>query len=69
MREAGIRALLYIGLRDAFVDERGFALLRRVRAEHKGIPLAEFKQKLREQFYMLLLDEEGAVRAIPGNAA
>ena len=66
MREAGIRALLYIGLRDAFVDERGFALLRRVRAEHKGIPLAEFKQKLREQFYMLLLDEEGAVRAIPG---
>jgi hypothetical protein len=66
LREAAIRALIYIGLGDTFVDERGFAVLRRIRAEHKGLPLAEFKHKLREQFYMLLLDEEGAVRAIPG---
>ncbi|MGH8583525.1 MAG: DUF3141 domain-containing protein [Gammaproteobacteria bacterium] len=66
LREAGIRAMLYIGLGDAFVDERGFAVLRRARAEHKGLPLAEFKQELREQFYLLLLDEEGAVSAIPG---
>ena len=29
------------------------------------LPLAEFKHKLREQFFMLLLDEEGAVNAIP----
>jgi hypothetical protein len=65
LREAGIRAMIYIGLGDAFVDERGFAVLRRVRAEHKSLPLAEFKQKLREQFFMLLLDEEGAVNAIP----
>ncbi len=65
LREAGIRAMLYIGLADAFADERGFAVLRRVRAEHSGLPLAEFKHKLREQFFMLLLDEEGAVRAIP----
>ncbi len=33
--------------------------------EYSGLPLAEFKQKLREQFFMLLLDEESAVRAIP----
>ncbi|MGH8587588.1 MAG: hypothetical protein ACREWE_15865 [Gammaproteobacteria bacterium] len=66
LREAGIRAMLYIGLGDAFVDERGFAVLRRARVEHKGLPLAEFKQKLREQFYMLVLDQEGAVSAIPG---
>ena len=65
LREAMIRALIYIGLADAFVDERGFAVLRRIRAEHKSLPLAEFKHKLREQFYMLLLDEEGAVNAIP----
>ncbi|MGH8507289.1 MAG: DUF3141 domain-containing protein [Gammaproteobacteria bacterium] len=65
LREAAIRAMIYIGLGDAFVDERGFAVLRRVRAEHKGLPLAEFKQKLREQFYTLLLDEEGAINAIP----
>ena len=65
LREAGIRAMIYIDLGDAFVDERGFAVLRRVRTEHKGLPLAEFKQKVREQFFMLLLDEEGAVNAIP----
>lgn len=63
--EAGIRAMLYIGLKDAFADERGFAVIRRLRKEHGGLPLAEFKQKLREQFFMLLLDEERAVRVIP----
>ena len=31
----------------------------------KGMSLAEFKQLLREQFFMLLLDEAGAVEAIP----
>ncbi len=65
LREALIRAMLYIGLKDAVVDERGFAVVRRVRAEHQGLPLKDFKELLREQFSMLLLDEEGAVRAIP----
>ena len=65
-REAGIRSILYIGLADAFADERGFAVIRRLRAEREdSLPLAEFKQKLREQFFMLLLDEERAVRALP----
>lgn len=66
LREAAIRALIYIGLGDAFVDERGFEVLRRVRAQHKHSTLAEFKQILREQFLMLLIDEEGAVNGIPG---
>ncbi|MGH8580139.1 MAG: DUF3141 domain-containing protein [Gammaproteobacteria bacterium] len=66
LREAAIRSILYIGLADAFVDERGFAGLRRLRAQREdSLPLSEFKQKLREQFFMLLLDEEGAARAIP----
>ena len=65
LREAGIRAMLYIGLKDAFADGRDFAVIRRLRKEHGGLPLSEFKQKLREQFFMLLLDEENAVRAIP----
>ncbi|MGH8471148.1 MAG: DUF3141 domain-containing protein, partial [Gammaproteobacteria bacterium] len=66
LREAGLRSILYIGLADAFVDERGFAVIRRLRAQREdSLPLSEFKQKLREQFFMLLLDEEGAVRAIP----
>ncbi len=65
LREAMLRALIYLGLGDAFVDERGFAVIRRVRAEHKSLPLGEFKQALREQFYMLLLDEENALNAVP----
>ncbi len=66
LREAGIRSIVYIGLADAFADERNFAVIRRLRAEPEySLPLAEFKQKLREQFFMLLLDEENAVRAIP----
>ncbi len=65
LREATIRAMIYAGLADAFVDERGFAVLRRVRAEHMALPLAEFKQMVREQFCMLLLDQEAAVNAIP----
>ncbi|MGR9105841.1 MAG: DUF3141 domain-containing protein [Gammaproteobacteria bacterium] len=66
LREAAIRALIYIGMRDAFVDERGFEVLRKARAEQSSLSLEEFKQLFREQFCMLLLDEESAVRAIPG---
>ena len=65
LREAVGRSILYIGLADTFVDERGFAGVRRLRKEYGGLPLAEFKQKVCEQFFMLLLDEENAVRAIP----
>jgi Protein of unknown function (DUF3141) len=64
-REAVIRALLYIRMPDGVADERGFNLLRRMREENKGIPLMAFKQLLREQFFMLLLDERRAVEAIP----
>ncbi len=65
-REAVIRALLYVRMPDGAVDERGFNLLRRMRDETgKGLNLAAFKQILREQFLMLLLDERRAVAAIP----
>jgi hypothetical protein len=36
-----------------------------MRAEHGGLTLAEFKQMLREQFFSLLLDRDGALAAIP----
>jgi hypothetical protein len=69
-REAVIRALLYIRMPDGVVDERGFNLLRRMREETgKGLNLATFKQTLREQFFMLLLDERRAVDAIPAMLA
>jgi pimeloyl-ACP methyl ester carboxylesterase len=65
-REAVIRALLYIRMPDGAVDERSFNLLRRMREEAgRGLTLGEFKQLLREQFFMLLLDERRAVEAIP----
>lgn len=65
-REAAIRALLYVRLAEGAADERGLAFLRRVRAEHGGgLTLVEFKQLVRDQFLMLLLDEDRAVDAIP----
>jgi len=65
-REAVIRALLYVRMPDGVVDARGFNLLRRMREETgKGLNLATFKQIVREQFLMLLLDERSAVDAIP----
>jgi hypothetical protein len=69
-REAAIRALLYIRLAEGAADERGLALLRRIRDEHGGgLTLREFKQLVREQFFMLLLDEERAIGAIPAMLA
>lgn len=65
-REAAMRAALYIRMPEGVVDERGFNILRRMRDEFgKGLTLAEFKQLLREQYFMLMLDEDRAVAAIP----
>ncbi len=64
--EAGLRALLYIRLSDGAADERSFALLCRMRQEAgKGVPIRAFKKMLREQFFMLMIDERGALDAIP----
>ncbi|MBL8419060.1 MAG: DUF3141 domain-containing protein [Dechloromonas sp.] len=65
LREAAIRSLVYIGTAGPGVDERAFEVLRQMRAEHGGLTLAEFKQMLREQFFGLLLDRDGALAAIP----
>jgi DNA-binding transcriptional MerR regulator len=67
LREAAIRALLYVGSARGMVDERSIEALRQVRREHAGrrLTLAEFKMLVREQFFMLLLDREGALAAIP----
>jgi hypothetical protein len=65
-REAAVRALLYVRMGDGAADERGLAMLRRIRDEHgQDLTLAAFKQLVREQFLMLVLDEERAVAAIP----
>jgi hypothetical protein len=67
LREGLVRAMLYVGMPRAAVDERGIEALRRMRASDSArkMTLAEFKAMVREQFFMLLIDEEAALAAIP----
>jgi Protein of unknown function (DUF3141) len=65
LREAVIRAVLYVGLARAAVDERGFEIVRRIRRTHGDMPLSAFKHLVREQFYILLIDMEAALAALP----
>ena len=69
IKQAAIRGALYVRLPDRSVDERAFAMLQAIRATlpaNERVTLAEFKLLLKEQFLLLRLDEERAVRAIPG---
>jgi hypothetical protein len=65
LREATIRALLYVGMARDAVDERGFEMLRRIRDAHSDMALPAFKALVREQFLILLIDSETALSAIP----
>jgi pimeloyl-ACP methyl ester carboxylesterase len=64
-RAAMIRGLLYAGMSRGGVDERGFEMLRRIRETHSDITLSDFKALVREQFNILLIDQEAALAAIP----
>ena len=64
-REATIRALIYIGLAWSGADERAFNTLRQIRADNEELTLQTFKQIVREQYFKLQLDCEGALAAIP----
>jgi pimeloyl-ACP methyl ester carboxylesterase len=65
LREAVVRALIYVGLGRGSVDERGFESVRRLRDRYGDLPLPEFKRLVREQFAMLLIDEQAALAALP----
>jgi hypothetical protein len=67
LREATIRGLLYVGMARGMVDERSLEALRRVRRNDGGtrLTLTQFKTTVREQFFMLLLDQDAALAAIP----
>jgi hypothetical protein len=67
LREATIRGLLYVGMARGMVDERSLEALRRVRRSDSGtrLTLAQFKMMVREQFFMLLIDRDAALAAIP----
>ena len=65
-REAVIRAVLYVAMGRGGVDERGFELVRRIRGQQdSSLSLADFKALLREQFLMLLIDQNATLAAIP----
>lgn len=67
--EAMARALFYVGAQIGGADERSFEAIQRIRKAHASahqLPLAAFKAMLREQYFMLLIDEEAALAAIPG---
>jgi Protein of unknown function (DUF3141) len=65
LREALIRGLLFAGMGRAAVDERGFEAVRRLRQTHSDVSLSDFKAMVREQFYILLIDADAALKAIP----
>src|SRR5262249_12997659 len=65
LRETIIHALLYVGMGRTAIDERGFEAVRRIRRAHGDMPLSAFKALVREQFYLLLIDTEAALAALP----
>jgi len=63
-----IRAVIYIRFPEGSVDERGFAALKAVRAAQPArnrISWADAKKLIREQYLLMLMDEERAIKAIP----
>jgi pimeloyl-ACP methyl ester carboxylesterase len=67
LQECTIRGLIYVGMARGFVDERGIAALRRIRLaeDESRMTLAQFKAMAREQFFLLQLEPEAALAAIP----
>ena len=67
LRECLARGMIYIGTALGSVDERGFAAICRLRArdDWRRLTLAEFKALMREQYFMLLIDEDATLAAIP----
>ncbi len=68
LREALARALLFVGKARGGADERGFEAIRRLRRAHptaSQLTLPQFKALLRKQYFILLIDEEAALSAIP----
>ena len=67
LREAFIRALVFIRLPQLAADERSFRMLQKLRDEHAhDMTLAQFKETIRAQFLLVLMDPEAAVRTLPG---
>jgi len=65
-REAMLRGLIYIALQERVADERAFEMLRQLHAaEGADLSLPDFKAALRRELMLLMLDEAGALAALP----
>jgi len=68
LREAAVRILIYAGSDEPRVDVRGFRMAERVRDQHFGgerLPGSQRRELVRDQFFLLLLDETEALAALP----
>ena len=66
--EAAIRALVYVRLPEGTFDERGFTMLKAIRAAQPAGPqltLRQLKEVFKQQFLLVTLDADRAVRALP----
>jgi pimeloyl-ACP methyl ester carboxylesterase len=66
--EAALRALIYVRRPEQTFDERSFAILKEINSEQqpsKRINLAKFKELMKVQFLIMMMDEERAIAAIP----
>lgn len=65
-RDAILRAILYVRLPECTPDERGFEMLNQIRkTQAEDLGVQELKDLIRDQFFMLMIDEEKAIKAIP----
>jgi pimeloyl-ACP methyl ester carboxylesterase len=66
--EAAVRALIFVRLPEGSVDERGFSVLKLIRASRpsdKRMTLARFKDMVRQQYLLVCLDQERAISTLP----
>jgi hypothetical protein len=66
--EAALRALIYIRLPDGSIDERGFNMLKLIRASRpadKRVSMVRLKEMVRQQYLLVCLDQERAMTALP----
>ena len=66
--ECAVRGLLYVGMARGGPDARAFEAIRRMRQDYptaSELTLADFKAMVRDQYFMLLIDREAAIAAIP----
>jgi pimeloyl-ACP methyl ester carboxylesterase len=67
LQQCTIRGLIYCGMARGIVDERALQALRQIRLSQRsaGMTLAQFKAMAREQYFLLLLEPEATLAAIP----